>query len=335
MEHGHIDIQGHLKTQTQYFNPKNLLLNGDFEYWYSGTSTAPDAWTKPGDGSVSRESTIVKLGTYSAKLISDADGNRLRQNLPNPTDYRGKTLTLSCWVYASDASTVIIRLYDDITGYTNSSYHTGGGSWELLTVSATIDSSATQVSIFLNNGGNTKTAYFDGAMLVEGGTPFSYIQHPEDHLYKQNVFGVSWDSIITDYDNADYNGEKVRISLYSKTANLNKNMEFPIHIPADLRGKTVVIDECTIYYYTSDNSAYIDRVDIIQDDGDQTTTGIVSHTDDMGNGSSGFENHNIIDSPVEMEDKPTWATIYVLGCDTTDEVRFLSAIFKYHIKVHG
>jgi len=161
-------------------NPTNLLLNGDFENWSAGTSVAPDGWTLVLGGSVARESSIVKRGTYSCKMISDADGNYLTQELNTQSWFvysKGRKYTFSCQVYASDASSARISVDDNISNY-YSSYHTGGSTWELLSVTFTVNASAGNFLITFRNEGNTKTAYFDGAMCVEGESIFAFCEKP-------------------------------------------------------------------------------------------------------------------------------------------------------------
>lgn len=167
-------------------NTNNLILNGGFEHWTAGTAVAPDAWTLGGGGSVAKETTeIYPNFTNSVKLTSDADGNILYNSNASTasfyTQLRGKTITFSCRVHADDASSARIGIYNG-SDWEYSSYHTGGGAWELLTVSNTIASDSTEVQIRLTNDGNTKIVYFDGATLNIGAVSFSYQPHTEDYI---------------------------------------------------------------------------------------------------------------------------------------------------------
>ena len=163
---------------------QNLLLNSGFKLWTSGTSVAPDGWTLTGSGSIAREGTIKLIGSYSSKITSDADGNYLEQEMHTIRGvnyWKGRTVTLSCWVYAADASNAKITIADGV-GSTSSAFHTGGSGWELLSVTRVIDASASKVELQLNCDGNTKIAYFDGAMLTEGIAIFAFTPHPADAL---------------------------------------------------------------------------------------------------------------------------------------------------------
>ena len=156
---------------------QNLLENGDMEDWNAGVAVAPDSWTLSGGGSVAREATIIKISSYSIKIISDANGNAVEQSIHAEKGiayWKGRTITFSCWAYATDVNSARIVMYDGDTPAV-SSYHTGGGTWELLTVTMVVSLVATGVTVYLNNDGNTKTIYYDGAMCVEGSSsmPFS------------------------------------------------------------------------------------------------------------------------------------------------------------------
>jgi hypothetical protein len=167
-------------------NPTNLLNNGDFEAWSAGTSSAPDGWTKYGVGSsIARESSTIKLGTYSAKLTrAGADCNFIQQfDLAKGINYwKGRKVTLSKWVYATVANTAKISIYGAVLGYTDSSYHTGNSTWQLLTVTVTVNASETSLyACGLVFNGDT-SAYFDGAMLVEGSSAFAFSPKPATYL---------------------------------------------------------------------------------------------------------------------------------------------------------
>jgi len=83
--------------------------------------------------------------------------------------FTGRTITIGCWAKTSTASHVRLRIYDDGDGARYSSYHTGGGAWEWLEYTATINAAATVVSpctIYYDVSG--ATAYISQPMLVFG-----------------------------------------------------------------------------------------------------------------------------------------------------------------------
>jgi len=164
-------------------NPTNLLSNGNFESWSAGTAVAPDGWILSGltSGAIAREATIIKQGTYSVKMTrSGTDGNIYQYySVPKGITYwKGRNVTYGCWVYATEASTTRIGTGDLEGGLTYSSWHTGGSAWEWLTVTRTIDASASG-SYCINYVVDTNTSsYFDGAMLVEGASAFAFSPKP-------------------------------------------------------------------------------------------------------------------------------------------------------------
>jgi hypothetical protein len=183
-------------------NQNNLLYNGDFENWSAGTAAAPDGWTLD-NGAVAREASIINLGTYSAKLTKSAANANFYQNIgltKGIAYWKNKTVTYGCWVYATVASRARIALEDGL-GYTYSSYHTGGSTWEWLTVTKTISNTASYVLCFnFVDTGNT-SAYFDGAMCVEGSSAFAFADKPAgDGVwadYSATSTIVGWSSIAS------------------------------------------------------------------------------------------------------------------------------------------
>ncbi|GEM_PF-5851327 len=166
-------------------NPTNLLSNWNFEYWPNGASSDAANWA-PSGGTIAREATTVKISTYSAKLTSTTD--YLYQNVTAVKGinyWKGRTCTLSCWVNASAASRARIAIYDGVN-WNYSSYHTGGSSFELLSVTATVDSSATELTAVLKiENGTSTSVYFDGAMFVEGSSLFaSAMRAAEKPMYR-------------------------------------------------------------------------------------------------------------------------------------------------------
>jgi len=153
-------------------NPTNLVYNGNFENWAAGTSTVPDGWTS-GGGSFARESGTIKIGTYSCKLFTSSSTMSQRIDAEKGIAYwQGRTVTMSCWVYASAASNAKLGLYDGQT-YTFSDYHTGNSTWQLLKISKTLAANATSFYAYCLTD-TTGTAYFDGATCMEGSSIFSY-----------------------------------------------------------------------------------------------------------------------------------------------------------------
>lgn len=163
-------------------NPANWIRNGAFDAF---TGSDPDNWTIAGSGTNAQETTIVQIGANSYKITSDADGCTSTQTIiatissSTNSYYRSKKVTFTCLVYATDVSNARIRVTDGVAT-TNSSYHTGTTGWEELSVTHTIDSSATSLSVVLCVDGNVKVAYFSGARLNLGGSKWAFTRHKGD-----------------------------------------------------------------------------------------------------------------------------------------------------------
>ena len=144
------------------------------------------------------------MGTYSVKATSGTSTFYLNQQIQaeKGIDYwKGRVVTLSQWVKTSESSLVRIGLQDNANHF--SSYHTGGGDWELLSVTITVNASATTLTGtcgFIDSS-TGKVAYFDGAMLVEGASQFAFSPKPakENHKvdYSASTNLTGWSDVTT------------------------------------------------------------------------------------------------------------------------------------------
>ena len=160
----------------------NAVLNGSFEHWHSGTSSAPTGWATYGAGTISRESTEIKLGIYSAKAVITSGAFGFNQAIHAEKGinyYKGKIVTYSCWIKCATANRANIYIFDGV-GISSQVYHSGSGNWELITVTHTVNASATSVTVECDIRNGAGTAYFDGCMIVEGSAPFAYSPHIKD-----------------------------------------------------------------------------------------------------------------------------------------------------------
>lgn len=176
---------------------QNLLEWSGMEDWVNGTSVAPTEHTLSGaSATVARESTEIKVGTYSAAVTRVGADASLYHDLSTYEVYQGRKMTFGAWVKASVASRARLSISDGV-GSTNSSYHTGGGDWEFLAVTHDMDESATRLRCEMQvNTGNT-TAYFDSGILCIGDSTFTILT---DHIdiggwtttnkYRQQVYSV-------------------------------------------------------------------------------------------------------------------------------------------------
>jgi hypothetical protein len=144
----------------------SLISNADFE---RGTFDQLTGWEVYGSGAtLTRDSSKAKDGVYSAKLTRAGTNCHLYQTILNGYAYRGMTLTLSKWVWASQANQACIALWNDgtPTDVVASSYHPGDSSWHLLRVTKIISPDATYVQVWGDVNDYDGSAYFDNASLV-------------------------------------------------------------------------------------------------------------------------------------------------------------------------
>ncbi len=232
-------------------------------------------WWKPNDGMVIyRDDVEIKEGaTYSIKCVMDAAGDEsiywklggqfgiLSQSSHKP--FVGREVTLGCWVKTSTASKTRLIISDSASN-TNSSYHTGGGSWEWLEVTKTVSSSTTDFYIRLQVG-LSNTAYFCQSMLIFGDSIGSgnYQPIPNEIIYFDNPINSN-----------DYFG-----TAYSTTTNTDISLELDsdLKIPENCRALNITLAGVdsgsasgTAYIYYRVNGG--DNVIILQLDGVPNST---------------------------------------------------------------
>ena len=144
----------------------NLLLNGGMEDWTSGV---PDNWTEVNSPATTQETSRVFHLSSSAKLTgpSGSVGQLTQEASVNMADVAGLSATLKGRVWTNAASQARLRLDWDGSDIEDGDYHGGDSEWELLSVSGTIPTTATQVKAILEVTAED-TAYFDHLYLVIG-----------------------------------------------------------------------------------------------------------------------------------------------------------------------
>lgn len=165
------DIQIRVATENK---PTEQLSNGDFKLWTGGDAVAPDDWTLAGLGAViAKESTIIKTGAHSVKLTRDGANIVLHQEIHTTRGigyWKGKTVTLGGWVYATAANRARIYIHDSTLVTGTSSYHTGDSTWQYLTATLKISNAATYVRANVAIDDGDTVAYFDGASIIDKST---------------------------------------------------------------------------------------------------------------------------------------------------------------------
>jgi hypothetical protein len=170
-----------------------FLQGGGFELWTAGTSftnpadgtTLSDGWTLQKGGTstatadITRESSTKDTGSYSMKVNISAAGSsnsylRIKQSVSNFARFAGLTMHFGVKVKVGTASKVRLSIYDGVTT-AYSSYHTGGGTFEKLTVPLACSASITELTIKVEITSDfaSDPVYIDSAFLYNVDTGMS------------------------------------------------------------------------------------------------------------------------------------------------------------------
>lgn len=213
-------------------NLPNILDNGGFEIWQRGTTfSSPanlvytaDRWkvetNEAANVTVTQETTTIDMGLASMKVVVTAAGGgtnwRVANIIENVADYRGKTITFSARVNTVTANAIKLRIGTNMGSINSTNFHTGSG-WETLTLSYTVESTATNLVVYIgmiSNGNKTAgTYYFDSAMLVIGSTSATFVPtHPQQDLARcQRYYEASGQITMRAY--GAYDGGSSRYEL--------------------------------------------------------------------------------------------------------------------------
>lgn len=142
------------------------IYNADWGYW--NTATTVDGWTldtttlirERASGNLALSETALGLSVAAGFISLDEQYQRYLD------DYKGDTVKLHCIVRTTVASNARIAINDGTT-VNFSSYHGGGGDWELLTVEVNTNESDSQLQPRLY-ADTTTTAFFDLPWLTGG-----------------------------------------------------------------------------------------------------------------------------------------------------------------------
>ena len=183
---------------------RNYVRNGSFESWSGGAAAVPDGWTLTGAGAtVARNTTNVQHDAASVNVVAALNtATDLAQSISVTstlnTFFQGAAVTFSCKVKAGAASRVFLKI-DDGVGTTSSSNHSGGGTFETLSVTRTLNASATKVECSLEiSSGASITATVDGAMLVLGSAAVEFSPTSVDLMLKPRVVTATGDYTMSE-----------------------------------------------------------------------------------------------------------------------------------------
>lgn len=160
-----------------YGDHRNFILDPQMIVWASGDTALPSCWGEVGTaGTYARcgsglTDTNRKFGPWALYVSASGGADSKVQNtlMASYDDgFDGVEFTAGAWVLCSSANAARLAITDGAaTSY--SSYHTGGGTWEWLTVQHTVDASATSIGFQLQTIRNY-AAYFAGATMQLGDT---------------------------------------------------------------------------------------------------------------------------------------------------------------------
>ena len=144
------------------------LTNSDMETW---TGSAFTGWTTVGSPTLTQDTTRVKHGSGSAKIVSGAGTDAQLTQAPeiDLAGVAGTPAEGAFWCWTDTASVARLQLdFGACGGTTNGDYHSGNSSWQFIKVSVTVPDDATQVQLEIQVESGTNTAYFDAGYLKVG-----------------------------------------------------------------------------------------------------------------------------------------------------------------------
>lgn len=173
-------------TTILIYDAENMATRNRFMgAWNNGTSLAPDFWQLSGaSATVAQESTIVKGGTYSAKVTRAGTNCILKHDVlqyaPPPRDqiswWVGRTIMAGMWVYATVNTRGYIASFDGTTT-TTAGPHSGNSTWIWLqTAAATVHANAVELSIHGTVVTGDTSVYFSEPIIFEAKTWLSMLQ---------------------------------------------------------------------------------------------------------------------------------------------------------------
>jgi hypothetical protein len=155
----------------------NLIMNDDFLLWPTSDSAVTDGDVLAGTGvAIARSGTALgdttrKIGDFAAKVTRGTTDATLTRTVLTGTAFTRSNWIIGlyaaggAWVKCSTVNAARLAIYDGV-GYTYSSYHTGGGTWEWLPVTRAINVAADRLSLICQVNNSAVAAYFSGRTLM-------------------------------------------------------------------------------------------------------------------------------------------------------------------------
>jgi len=164
----------------------NLLTNWDFETFATSAFTG---WTSTGTPTLTQNTSLVMHGDGSASIAATGATEGLYQTtVINANEVTNKQVTFECWVYATVADAVRIRILWGSASYESHDYHSGTDQWELQSIQVTVPTSATEITAILEvTSGNTgifDASWMSARPLYKYTIPTGIIRGPH-YVYQQ------------------------------------------------------------------------------------------------------------------------------------------------------
>lgn len=174
-----IDNVGNLASSNS-IGTLNHILNGDFVSWGTGSTTNAGEWIEAvGVTARTESSPSPKMGKYCMALTASVGSPcQVYQTFSSAYGinyWKGREITLGADVYCDADLKARIGLWDGVS-WTYGSFHTGSSSWERLSFTTTISSSATTLQFYMMvEPGSAQTAYFDCCSSYEGDIDLPFV----------------------------------------------------------------------------------------------------------------------------------------------------------------
>jgi len=206
---------------------ENLLINGDFE-----VGDPPIGWILNGAGAtVARSAVQQRINAYSAALTRVGNNCRIQQDCQATKGiayFQGRIVSMGCWVWASVANRARLRLTDGVAYQATTAYHPGDSAWHWLSATGTMDAGATLLNMHCAVDDGNTTAYFDGAILVEGSLCPAFSSKPAELIIQETqIYAAAPPIAWTDLDISALLGIEIGSALVmlkvTETANVSNN----------------------------------------------------------------------------------------------------------------
>lgn len=158
----------------------NVVKDPTYDVWPVSDTAAPATYTLAGTGAaILRTGTGLadtnrKVGDFAARVTSGGAAVATLNQLLLPTaamtkaNYLlGTSVSVGVWVRSATASAVRVGIADGV-GTTYTSFHTGGSTWQWLSVTHTLSASAGRIELVQEVGAGTIVGYFSGSTVVLG-----------------------------------------------------------------------------------------------------------------------------------------------------------------------